>query len=165
MAADNSNHFVSRLDGGIFTLKTVQQLFVKLLRDYDGVKAAPADSERWFNFIVTADHMPEWESAADEDRAKRLRTDHALLRVCHDLSINAKHFQARKPKAVARTHEAYVYRFNADIPSEQPMPQRLEFYVELGASEVTEMGVEELSALELAGRLVKFWRDRLGIAK
>jgi hypothetical protein len=50
------------IDSGIFELKTPQQLFEKLVRDFGRLRNAPTDSDGWFNFIVTADHLPEWES-------------------------------------------------------------------------------------------------------
>jgi len=158
------------IDSGVFQMKTARQLFGKLLSDYKRLQGAPANSELWFNFLVTADHLPEWQLGGDEDAARELRKKHALLRVCHYLAVNAKHFKAREPKPkaglvelypVARTTEVYIDRLNGPDPSPQRAQAQLEFYLELSMLEATELGVTELSALDLAGRLVDFWREYL----
>jgi hypothetical protein len=158
------------IESGIFTLKTPQQLFGKMLEDHKRVQCAPRDSSAWFNFFVTADHLPEWLTNGDEDVARKLREQNALLRVCHYLAINAKHFKARelKPKAgqirvspIARTHEAHTAQLNKSELRREPISTDPEFYLELSKQEAAELHVADLSALELANRLVEFWKERL----
>jgi hypothetical protein len=164
------------IDKGIFTLKTPAELFQKLLRDHQHLKNEPLDSYGWFNFVVTADHLPEWELKADEEAANKLRKSEPLLRICNHLSRNAKHFEARQRipiNAVAQTTEVTIARFLADpapgLPSvnasprstRPPVPQ--EFMLTLSPREAKELGTTELSALEFAARVVEFWRRRLNL--
>ena len=114
--------------------------------------------------------MHEWQLLGDEESAKRLRDQHALLRVCRHLSINAKHFKARERKSksgevvlspVAGTHQASVFQLGGAASPREPLPRRPEFYIELSPTESVELGAAEFSALELAGMVVRFWRERL----
>lgn len=159
------------IDSGIFQMKTAGQLLDKLIADYRRVGESPGDSAAWFNFIVTADHLPEWELAGDEAAAKRFREQHSLLRVCHHLCINAKHFKARpkKPKPghlpfdpVASTHTATIVCSDGGPPPRAPAREGEEFFLELSPQEAQELGTPELSALALAGKLVDFWQARQG---
>ena len=91
------------IDSGIFKMKTAAELLRKLLRDYEHLKANPVDSDGWFNFVVTADHLPEWEAAGDEAAAARLRDREPILRICNHLSRNAKHFRAKDHRVIKGT--------------------------------------------------------------
>jgi len=169
------------IDSGVFELKTAAQLLAKLMRDLDHLRKAPTDSDGWFNFLVTADHLvewycaenlPAWDPRANDEAAKRMREGEPLLRVCHHLSINAKHFKAKQPKQkpneppneppVAATNVAYVFRLNSDGNDPAvPAPRDPRFFLELSGREATEMQRDELSALDLAGMLVRYWREKL----
>src|SRR5688572_19682902 len=106
------------IDRGIFNLKTPHQLFEKLQRDFAHVRTSPEDSDGWFNFFVTADHLADW-FCGNEDDAKKMQQSNALLRVVHRLSINAKHYEQKPAKPgklrlspVENTHEAQTYRLD-----------------------------------------------------
>jgi hypothetical protein len=153
------------IDGGIFTLKTAEQLLSKLRRDLERVRAAPGNADEWFNFIVTADHLPEWEFAADEGKAKALRQGQALLRVCHHLAVNAKHFKTRKPNPGISTAASSSFLINFGdrrAPSRRSPPahEGEEFFLLLSGEDAKDLG-GEISALDLALLLVEFWRGRI----
>jgi hypothetical protein len=158
----------------IFQMKTGQQLFKKLLKDHQRLQQSPTDSELWFNFIVTADHLPEWHLDADEDKAKALRNSCSLLRICHHLSRNAKHFIARHPKPkdgmvtlspVSSTTESRVDQVClTDCSKPRRTAGSPEFYLELSPAEVAELGTKEISGLDFAALLVGYWRARISIA-
>ncbi len=159
------------IDSGVFQMKTVGQLFEKLRRDLAHVKAHPDDSAGWFNFFVTADHLPEWE-LGNEDDAKDFIAQYALLRICRHLSNNAKHFRARQKKLkdgtlvlspVASTHEATTAQMHFGPGPTAPPQPRPEFFLQLSDDEGRQIGKGELSALDLAEMLVAFWSKRLQI--
>lgn len=158
------------IDNGIFTLKTPVQLFAKLCKDYERVKANPTDANSWFNFVVTANHLPEWESEADTVSAGKLREREPILRICDHLARNAKHFTARDRKrkgtisinAVAGTNEAQTVRWD-EQPGATSDPVLSEFILTLSPREARELGKTDIPALELAKRVVDFWRSRLNL--
>lgn len=158
------------IDSGIFQMKTAAQLLAKLLKDYQRVQQNPTDSGLWFNLIVTADHLPEWVCEANESKARAMRDSHSLLRVCHHLSRNAKHFKARelRPNAgvvrlspVSATNESRVDPLYATNVSTPRISAPLEFYLELSPTEASELGKTEMSALEFARLLVEFWETHV----
>jgi hypothetical protein len=167
------------IDSGIFTLKTPEQLFKKLVRDHTYLVSSPLDTDAWFNFVVTADHLPEWESGGDALAAHRLRDQEPLLRICNHLARNAKHFKAEDQRkrqghvilnAIASTNEVRVVAMDGasvgaagsrPVPQARPHQPQHEFTLELSPREEAELGVTTLSALELAGCIVAFWRARL----
>lgn len=74
------------LKPGHFTLKTAEDLFRKLERDFELIRARPLDSDVCFNFFVTAEHLPEWHFKGDSKKAAAHRKSKALLRVCSHLA-------------------------------------------------------------------------------
>lgn len=165
------------IDAGVFNLKTAGQLFKKLLKDYEHLKENPLDSGGWFNFVVTANHLPEWESCADEAAARKFRDQHAILRICDHLARNAKHFRAREStvrlNAVAATNQVIAQvligtldgtpkRYSrSEVQNSNQDSVREEFTLDLSHEEAKELGVSTITATELADRVVVFWRKRL----
>jgi hypothetical protein len=156
------------IDRGIFNLKTPHQLFEKLQRDFAHVKKFPEDSDAWFNFFVTADHLADWVTG-NEDDAKKMQQSHALLRVVHRLSINAKHYEQKPPKPgklrtspVESTHEAQVYTW--DPNERKPVEAGKAYMLELSPMDAREIGLQDqfVSARNLAYRVVDFWAKQLG---
>jgi hypothetical protein len=157
------------IDPGIFNLKTPHQLFAKLQRDFAHVKESPEDSDGWFNFFVTANHLADWY-CGNEDAAKKMQQSNCLLRVVHRLSINAKHY-AQKPhkpgktrlSPVERTHEAQMYRWDPNLSPPRPVEDGKSYWLQLSPTEASEFGNELVSAKHLAFRVVEFWAKQLGI--
>ena len=112
---------------------------------------------------MTGDHLAEWESGGDEEQAKSLRKQHALLRIVHQLSINAKHFKPRDRamSPVAGTHDAQFFNWPEGKARRQETLCNSECYLELSTDEAEELGREFISSLDLGHRLVQFWRERL----
>jgi hypothetical protein len=156
------------IDHGIFNLKTAHQLFEKLRRDLRYVRDEPADSDGWFNFFVTADHLADWYCEGNEDNAKKMQQSHALLRVVHRLSINAKHYEQKPAKRgtirlspVANTHEA-----QSIFMESPPRVVGTEYVLELSPMEAEELGLPEhrlMPAYHLASQVVDFWAKQLNV--
>ena len=172
------------IDTGIFELKTPAQLFLKLLLDYEHLKNRPDDSYGWFNFVVTADHLPEWESDADEKAANELRMQEPLLLICNHLARNAKHFKAKDLRKVGRSVVVNAITHTTDMrvqtlngggdrvrdsystpPSAHSAPGHvvLGFELELSEKEARELGMPRIAALDFAALVVEFWRRRLNL--
>ena len=157
------------IDRGIFNLKTPHQLFEKLKRDFAHVQRCPEDSDGWFNFFVTADHLADWY-CGNEDAAKAMQQSNALLRVVHRLSINAKHYEQKPAKPgsirlspVANTHEAQTYRWDPHQSPPQPVEAGKAYWLQLSPTEASELGSEFLSAHSVGFRVVEFWAKKLGV--
>ena len=142
------------IEVGIFELKTPQQLFAKPLKDYAKVRQQADDSEGWFNFIVTADHLPEWEAGAKSADLKKaakmageLRESEAMLRVVHYLCINGKYFRTWQEERVMSTNATSSTTIHSDgtLTHRSPKPQR-EFYLELPPEEAADLGRMNLGA-------------------
>ena len=153
------------LNPGIFTLKSDRDLFGKLQRDLEQLRASPANSDACFNFFVTAEHLPEWHFEANSKAAADLRLDHAIFRVCSQIANGGKHFKAthRRHTSAVATHEVITID-----PSGRPVsPGRKsprEFFIRLDTQETEELGTRKISVLDLAERIVDFWKTELGEA-
>jgi hypothetical protein len=157
------------IDRGIFSLKTPHQLFEKLKRDYAHVRSSPDDSDGWFNFFVTADHLADW-FCGDEAAAKKMQQSNALLRIVHRLSINAKHHEQKSAKPgtvrlspVEYTHEARVFSLDQNQSPPQPVEAGKAFWLELSPTEASEFGSEFVSAQKIALGVVEFWAKQLDV--
>jgi hypothetical protein len=74
---------------GFFDLKTALDLRDKLRREFAKLRAAPLDVDAAFNFLVTAEHMPDWMEPPRPD----LRKTVAVLRICSHIANGGKHFE------------------------------------------------------------------------
>jgi len=158
------------LPPGHFTLKTAQDLYQKLERDFTALRAAPTSADACFNFFVTAEHLPEWKYAGDGKRANELRKEHALLRVCSQLANGAKHFETRDQRhnAVVSTTEVTIQKLSLSgkaEASDNDAGAVNEFLIMLNSNEAEELGQGEITATELAGRILEFWKRQLSSSK
>ena len=146
--------------GGFFGLRTPRDIFGKMERDFEQLKANRADSDAAFNFFVTAHHIVDWLARGDRDQMKALRRD-ALPRICRHLANGAKHFR------LDQTHDSVQH---ADaIPS--PFAEgRFScgfagawLAVDLAPCESRALKVPtRIDALTLAEKVLDHWRGRLG---
>lgn len=86
-----------------YGLVTGVQLFEKLCRDL-ALLVEEVTSDRIFNFVVTARHLPEWfenDSSAPWATRSRLAKVQAssLYKICRDIADASKHFQLKPERA------------------------------------------------------------------
>lgn len=152
------------LDPGLFTLKTAEDLFRKLERDFNLMRARPLDPDVCFNFFVTAEHLPEWHFGGDAKKAAAHRDSKALLRVCSHLANGAKHFQVNRHSSVGSTNYATVVRYSpvGEPPKPQPSGTETRFSVQFTQQEFAELG-HEMTVDMLGAKLLEYWRQELGL--
>jgi len=74
---------------GMFALRTALDLFHKLSRDLERLRANPDDSDAAFDFFVTAEHIPEWMDPPTIELRKR----EVILQIVSHVANGAKHFR------------------------------------------------------------------------
>lgn len=142
------------MDPGIFELKTALDLFNKLKMDFQVANSNPLNSCAWFNFFVTAEHLPEW-LLNDAAKASQLRKDHAILRICSHIANGGKHYQVRAKNHRSVEGTAVSYVVGPEFKIEQ------EFILCLAESESLELGANVISVLDLAKKILEFYRCRV----
>jgi hypothetical protein len=80
---------------GFLELRTPRDLLRKLERDYERLLNSPTDADAAFDFIVTANHIPDWLHPNDGKAQNAIRQSRAELQVCRELANGAKHFVLR----------------------------------------------------------------------
>jgi hypothetical protein len=148
---------------GFFHLQSPEDLFMKLQRDFRRLRSNPADSDAAFDFFVTATHIPEWLR-----RAQRLHKpptsprERALLAICAHLGNGAKHFVVNRHDAVQHgdvgqnTYGSASYGSALYGVSENLL-------VTLSRDEAAALGIHQSSALALAGEVLDYWSQYLGM--
>jgi hypothetical protein len=93
---------------GIFTLRTADDLRLKLKRDLEKLKKDPLNGDLAFNFFVTAEHMLDWVYPTSTSKRTAERGKSILLQICSHLANGAKHFEATDPrhKSVSSTERS-----------------------------------------------------------
>lgn len=134
--------------GGFFPpLKTAQDLFAKLERDFDRLKASPSDAYVAYDFFVTANHLVDWCWPGDSGHQKSVRRNDAIPRICEHLANGAKHL------TLNHWHGAVQH---ADAP-----PTTGELVIELGPSEAAALGHGKVTALKLAEEVIRYWKPKV----
>ena len=153
---------------GLFTMKTARDLMDKVERDYKALSANPMDTDACFNFFVSTNHLPEWYLPGNETAAQGLRRSFAILRICSQIGNGAKHFELQKGRhtAITGTHVATVTMWYppgmTPPPTPQPTPPHAGvFAMTLDTPEETELGTKSITVLELADKLMLFWRSKI----
>jgi hypothetical protein len=147
---------------GFFELLTPQDLFAKLERDLIRVQSNPLDVDSAFDFFATAYHLLDWlyPGNTNKHRRAKIENDAMLLQVASHLANGSKHFEATAPKhksverAVSRPGPFQMGAFQADAFDVG------ELVVHLGGNTALHLGTS-ISVVELAGKLVGFWRQEL----
>ena len=141
---------------GFFELQTAKDLLPKLQHDYDRLKKSPVDSYAAFDFFVTAYHMLDWEYDATQKKTTYEKRENWFLPVCGQLANGAKHFQA-SGKAVKKI---IVYEGAFDLGFCAPTAfDADELRVELGEKAASEYGRPAIEVLELADKVLHFWKE------
>ena len=127
-------------------------LFRKMETDLAAFVQSASDSRLAFNFLVTAEHLPDWLNKRD------LVCKHALLRVVSHLANGAKHFTVN-PKRHTSVAGATLEKYADDYVEPGYVEDWL--LVHFRAGEVAELGAEKLDARELGRQVLEFWRPHV----
>jgi len=147
---------------GFFDVRDPHALFQKLRYDCERLRASPLNVFPAWDFFVTANHMMDWNwPSAGNAQHRKERHAETIPRICELLANGAKHFILnREHTAVAqieRTHGAFdsgsshVASFDGGA-----------LVITLDAREAADFGVTEITALELARRVLIYLGRRMG---
>jgi hypothetical protein len=149
--------------GGFFELRTAVDLLEKLRHDRARLAANPRDSYAAFDFFVTANCLVDWtwpSAGRGQQRANR-RTD-VLPRICEHLADGAKHFLLLVPHRGVEKTLTQSGAFDPAIFDPAVFDTADKLVVRLEEREAQELGTNEITALELADRVLAYWTRRLG---
>jgi hypothetical protein len=135
------------MKSGFFQLQTAEDLFAKLKWELEELRKDPSNPWRAYNFLVTAEHLPDWV------KNRSLRKKDALLRVCSHLANGGKHFDVDRHSSVSSAERDGVFEegaFEKGVFEEW-------LKITLEPDEAKELGCNEVDAVFLAERLVKWW--------
>ncbi|QQS45198.1 MAG: hypothetical protein IPM66_14695 [Acidobacteriota bacterium] len=150
------------MDPGFLELKTPQQLFAKLEIDFKKAVAAPLDSHSWFNFFVTAEHLPDWIFTKNPSPNEFRKSD-PILKVCSHIANGGKHFIVDRHNAVVGTAVHYIVFQLADDSKTNENVKRYDnrqFVLHLSDDEAKALG-KIISVEHLAARILKLYRELL----
>jgi hypothetical protein len=141
---------------GFFDLSTPEDLFRKLVDDFDDLESSPFDSRKAFDFFVTATHIADWINDGDRKKTKQFRDANAILKVCDHLACNGKHFRLDNP-----THTS-VEKAERECYAEPGYVESGYFkeslIVTFSEAEEAEFGIKSEDVVSLASRVIKFWK-------
>ncbi|MCP5200407.1 MAG: hypothetical protein H6977_10360 [Gammaproteobacteria bacterium] len=88
---------------GIFGLVSPNDLYEKLLWEYERTKEGAEDQYAAYNFFVTAWHLVEWKYPGNTNVGIRneLKARNPILGICEHIAVGAKHFEPTNPKLTA----------------------------------------------------------------
>lgn len=147
---------------GIFELKTFEDLYSKLKRDYLAFEQDQLNSDLAFNFFVTAWHLLEWVYPGDCTAQKSARDSNIILQICEHLAVGAKHFNptSRKHKSVKNSDiSGGAWAKKAWAPGvwkKGVWGEKLVVYLDGDAS--NEFG-NQAYAIDLAKAALEFWKS------
>jgi hypothetical protein len=149
---------------GLFDLQCPRDLLKKLAHDFERLKNSPCDQYAAFDFFVTARHIPDWFYPGEKNRKKRqdLEKGSPLLHVCAHIGDGSKHFQATaaKHRSVQKTVVQEGAFDRGAFDSDAFQVDALIIHLEREAAEA--LGVEEIECVELARKVLSYWRDYFG---
>lgn len=161
--ADSGRHR-GRYDAGMATPKgfgtiaTPADLVEKLRHDLARMERDPLDVYAAFDFMVTADSLPDWLGWAD---AVKKRTDDPLRTLVHDLADGAKHMLPRIKSAVP--HEI-VERSGAYDDPLDTYDNPGDTYDDPGGLDVSSTATRT-TAIDLARGVLAYWETMIDTKK
>jgi hypothetical protein len=83
---------------GFFEMITPAHLLQKLEREYEAWRQEPLNTDRAWNFFITAEHLPDWLVRTDSQslgglKITTFKRQTPLLRICSHLANDGKHFR------------------------------------------------------------------------
>ena len=149
---------------GFFNLKTAEDLFRMLERNFERFKERPWDVDAAYAFFVAAAHLPEWMKG--EDYKNEMTKKCSLLGICNELAIGAKHFQQTrsKPLHVQDTGSAQSRYIEEGYIASGYFEERKSLCVYLEPPTLQKLGFggPSVDAFSLAVRVLEFWANKGG---
>jgi hypothetical protein len=147
---------------GFFDLKTAEDFFRMLERNFERFKECPWDVDVAYAFFVSASHLPEWMK--DENYKHKMTKKSPLLGICNELAIGAKHFNPRKkkepPQVKSTSLEMSRYIKEGYIaPGYYEERESLCVYLAPPTLQKLGFGGSSVDAFSLAVRVLEFWRE------
>ncbi len=147
---------------GFFDVRDPQALFKKMRYDYERMMAEPLNVFPAWDFFVTANHLIDWiwPSAGSAQHREERRWE-AIPHICEHLANGAKHFIVnREHKAVAQI-ERTEGAFNA-AAFDASVFDAARLLITLDPKQAGALGVEQITAADLARRVLIYWGRRIG---
>lgn len=146
--------------GGVWNIRTSEQLLAKLEHDLERMQAAPTDARPAFDFFVTAFHLADWVHDGDEDAARAMVKGERLLTIAGHIANKTKHFELREGNWTQVEGTPIPARTRPGLNG-LSMSNRSGLVIRLDQDYSLKMGRRDLPALVLAAQLLKFWRDEI----
>lgn len=148
--------------GGFFPqLRTANDLFAKLERDFERLKANPTNAEVAYDFYVTANHLVDWKWPNDAAKQSSMRKGDAIPRICQHLANGAKHFSLNQKHDAVQHADTVQEVFDPNTFDPGTFQAKDELMIEFGPTEAAELGVDRLNAVVLADKVIQYWKPRL----
>lgn len=153
---------------GFFELQSPLDLLNKMEADFRRLTDDPIDVYAAFDFFVTAHHLPEWlgkvRSSAGAARGDSYGL--ALRKICRQLATGAKHLDIKDSTSVTGTSVLTpsilgVMRLGMTRLGD-PTGDLL---IHLARSEAQALGRTTISAVELAGMVIMYWKQHKAIVR
>lgn len=152
---------------GFAALQTPEDLLGKLQRDFEALTSDRYQTDRLFNFFVTALHMLDWiyPDTVDGNRKKRraVTEDNVLIQICSHIANGAKHFAATDPRheSVSKVRPGGLLLANPQSETGLRFADpRIPITVELDG-EAKDLYGESIKATDLAKHILDFWVNYL----
>jgi hypothetical protein len=147
---------------GFFQLCDPHRLFKKLRYDYDRMLADPLNEFPAWDFFLTANHLVDWIWPSAGTKQHQLdRAADAIPRICEHLADGAKHFILnRAHTAVSALDHIVDGPFDSELDPSSFDTGGL--FITLERAEAVELGVERITAQDLARRVLVYWGKRFG---
>jgi len=144
---------------GAFDLKTPQDWFQRLEREFANLRAAPNNRDMVINFFVAAESMLDWKYPGDGNAAvrKAVRDSEPLLLVVWDLASLSKHLAVRQNHKSVDESGLFGEFFDGGFFD---VPFFGQLSVQLKGAAAAQFGGSVL-AVELAERTMAYWKKNV----
>ena len=155
---------------GFFDLKTADDLFRMLERNFERFRERPWDVDVAYAFFVSALHLPEWIKGggrSGERYKDKVAQKNPLIATCNELAIGAKHFEPKKkntPPQIKSTSSEWSRYIAEGYIAPGYYKERESLCVYLEPSTLQKLGFSgpSVDAFSLAVRVLEFWRKEGG---
>lgn len=147
---------------GFFDLRDPQALFRKMRYDYGRMVADPLNVFPAWDFFVTANHLIDWiwPSAGSAQHRVERRWE-TIPRICEHLANGAKHFIVNREHSAVTEIERVSGAFDAGAFDSVAFETE-QLVVTLDTKEAIEFGTQQITATDLARRVLLYWGRRMG---
>jgi hypothetical protein len=149
---------------GFFQLQSPLDLLVKLEVDYNRLASNPIDVYAAFDFVVTANHLPEWLSKAKCNPGSNDSYGSALRAICKQLANGAKHFASEPGSVIGAVADRGTYghaRYSASLYGSGNL------LIEIDEDTAASLGFSHrvISAVQLAAMVLTYWKKHAAIER